>query len=454
LNTFNMTPPGAPVNARLNTFKSTGGRACHARVSWADAAACRAGAGGRLRVRRGASSSATGDDDDDGSGATGAGGSGAQGGGLEGGGGHGGQVSDGCGDGELDAGEACDLGAANGASDSCCDATCALVAAGTVCRAGSGDVCDPDEVCDGAGPGCPDDVLENGSFVCRADDDGDGCDVAELCPGSAGAACPVDGFAAPGTPCGEGVTQPTCNPDACDATGGCLDAPSLADGSLCADGGGDGCCSGLCVASTGGCCGLPAVGALVVDIVESQSSLSGHDLDAEWQAVSSALGYTTTIRQQTFLDNIANLAATDVLIISSGVLSLPAGRVATIQTFLSNGGGVYLQGEYLTTYETNQAFATIVGASGGSFSWSMTVMGDLNPVAVAGCIGRRHRHGHARCHPREREHRHRLVMVSAGERRRPAHPHHRSGLHQGRHAEDQAFMRNVIARLAFATSCT
>jgi spore coat protein A len=42
-----------------------------------------------------------------------------------------------CGDGELDPGEACDAGAANGTTASCCSASCTIVAAGTPCSDGN-----------------------------------------------------------------------------------------------------------------------------------------------------------------------------------------------------------------------------------------------------------------------------------------------------------------------------
>jgi hypothetical protein len=406
-------------------------------------------------------------DDDDGTGATGGGGTGT-GTGTGANGGQGGQIEDGCGDGDLDAGEACDAGPDNGAADGCCDASCALVTAGTVCRAGSGDDCDPDEACDGTSPTCPADVLEDDAFACRADADGDGCDVAEVCSGVAGEACPADEAAGAGTPCGDGVGQPTCNPDACDAAGNCVDAATLPDSSPCTEGGGDACCAGLCVASTSaGCCGLPATGVLVVDIIESQSSI-GQDMDVEWQTVAAGMGHTATIRQQTFLDNIASLAATDVLIVSSGVIGLPSARVATIQSFLGNGGGVYLQGEYQITYETNLAFAQIVNATGGTFTWSMTVSGELSPATVGGCIGSApeaisplnyHWYGATGTGSPE-------VLITTGGTTPIGWSHCLPGTTDGQlihttdqdfikesTAEDQAFMRNVIARLAFATAC-
>lgn len=145
-------------------------------------------------------------------------------------------------------------------------------------------------------------------------------------------------------------------------------------------GGSDGTCS-----DANGCCALPAVDKLVVDIIESESLNAGHEMDIKWLAVAQGLGFTATIRPQTFLDDVVNLKDTNVLVVSSGLIDLPVGRVATIQSFMLAGGGVYLQGEYLTSYSPNQAFSQIVNANGGSFVWGSTVSGALEPVQVLGC---------------------------------------------------------------------
>lgn len=79
-----------------------------------------------------------------------------------------------CGDGNVDAGEACDQGLANGAADSCCSASCTLVTAGTECRA-PGDACELAATCDGASPICP-------ANPAGPDTDGDGdCDAIDAC---------------------------------------------------------------------------------------------------------------------------------------------------------------------------------------------------------------------------------------------------------------------------------
>jgi hypothetical protein len=62
-----------------------------------------------------------------------------------------------CGNGVVDAGEACDGGA-------CCSSTCQLLGAGTLCRAANGS-CDAAETCTGGSPFCPGDAwLPNGSW--------------------------------------------------------------------------------------------------------------------------------------------------------------------------------------------------------------------------------------------------------------------------------------------------
>jgi uncharacterized delta-60 repeat protein len=79
-------------------------------------------------------------------------------------------ISD-CGDGFLDAGEACD----GGAGPSCCSDSCTIEPQGTVCRPAV-DACDIAEICDGVAGTCPADVV-------FPDSDNDGiCDNLDDCP--------------------------------------------------------------------------------------------------------------------------------------------------------------------------------------------------------------------------------------------------------------------------------
>ncbi|MDG2307862.1 MAG: FG-GAP-like repeat-containing protein [Candidatus Binatia bacterium] len=101
-----------------------------------------------------------------------------------------------CGDGVVDAGEQCDLGAANGAV-SCCQVNCRRSPSGHTCRDEAG-LCDTAETCDGIADTCPADGVVAGGTECRAV--ADVCDVAEVCDGIA-TTCPTDAFEPVTTEC-------------------------------------------------------------------------------------------------------------------------------------------------------------------------------------------------------------------------------------------------------------
>src|SRR5438093_1783281 len=88
-----------------------------------------------------------------------------------------------CGDGHVDAGEQCDLGAQNGQSGSCCTATCTFVTAATVCRAALNE-CDLAESCTGSSTTCPADAVKTAGTACT--DDGNVC-TSDVCNGTIGA---------------------------------------------------------------------------------------------------------------------------------------------------------------------------------------------------------------------------------------------------------------------------
>src|SRR5258705_173503 len=89
--------------------------------------------------------------------------------------------------------------------------------ASTVCRPGSGDVCDPDETCTGTGASCSADLVKPSSFECRAS--AGVCDTAESCSGVATQACPVDVFQPASTVCRPGSGD-VCDPnERCTGTG-------------------------------------------------------------------------------------------------------------------------------------------------------------------------------------------------------------------------------------------
>ncbi|NIM02498.1 MAG: hypothetical protein GTO30_16765, partial [Acidobacteria bacterium] len=94
------------------------------------------------------------------------------------------------------------------------EANCDILApvnVGTLCRAGSGDICDPDEECDGVNSECPADVVAPATTVCNAGS-GDLCDPDESCTGVADAACPADVVAPATTICNPGSGD-ICDPD-------------------------------------------------------------------------------------------------------------------------------------------------------------------------------------------------------------------------------------------------
>ncbi len=186
-----------------------------------------------------------------------------------------------CGDSVVDPGEQCDDG--NTSNGDCCSSTCQYESAGsvcgnqtpegtcdaadscdttgtclpnylsaaTVCRAGSGDSCDPDEVCTGSSGTCPVDSFEPGTTVCRTGS-GDSCDPDENCPGVAGGACPADTITTVGTVCNPGSGD-LCDPDeVCSGVAGqaCPTDTISPNGTVCNAGSGDLCdpdevCSGV-----------------------------------------------------------------------------------------------------------------------------------------------------------------------------------------------------------------
>jgi hypothetical protein len=117
-------------------------------------------------------------------------------------------------------------------------------------------------------------------------------------------------------------------------------------------------------------------------IVESQSYNSGHSMDQVWYNLLIGMGHTATIVPQTTLNSNAFFGGTNALIVSSGVINLSATAISTIQQFIQSGKSVYLQGEYLSSFNSNQAFASIVNATGGTFTSGSTVAGDLIPTNI------------------------------------------------------------------------
>ena len=107
-------------------------------------------------------------------------------------------------------------------TETCSSGVCppdAVQPVSTVCNAGSGDSCDPDEVCDGISAACPSDTITSAGTTCR-NGSGDSCDPDETCTGVADAPCPPDVVASNGTVCNAGSGD-ECDPDeTCSGTAG------------------------------------------------------------------------------------------------------------------------------------------------------------------------------------------------------------------------------------------
>ena len=120
-----------------------------------------------------------------------------------------------------------------------------------LCRAGSGDSCDPEENCSGSSGECPVDVLSPAGTECHAGS-GDVCDAAKQCTGVSGEACPAPTVQPSGTVCRAGSGD-VCDPEeTCTGQAGeaCPDDVVQPAGVTCYAGSGDLCdptqqCSGL-----------------------------------------------------------------------------------------------------------------------------------------------------------------------------------------------------------------
>lgn len=142
----------------------------------------------------------------------------------------------------------------------------------------------------------------------------------------------------------------------------------------------------LFVSQDAGFCGTDNIQDIRVRIIQSWESGHFHYMDLVWDSVAQAMGYNSSIVPQSFLDDTNNIQNTEILIISAGCISIPSNRVETIKKFITHGRNVYFQTEYTATYTTNIAFQNLVNQLGGSFSWTMTVNGNLQPMNILGSL--------------------------------------------------------------------
>ena len=128
--------------------------------------------------------------------------------------------------------------------------------------------------------------------------------------------------------------------------------------------------------------------AINVTIVESLTGNWWAVQDKIWDSIAVELGYNTTIVPQSALDNLSNLASTDVLIVSSGTISFNGtSHLETIIKFVRSGRPVYIQSEYLDTFQGNITFKAIMDNIGVDFEWTEAVAGDLIPMNILGMLG-------------------------------------------------------------------
>jgi len=143
------------------------------------------------------------------------------------------------------------------------------MAAGVLCHAGSGDACDPDELCTGASFKCPQDSFLPSGAVCRQGS-GDVCDPDERCPGTPGGKCPPDDVATAGTVC-RAAAYACDTPEQCSGVPGescpplnnrlCNDGEACSADGQCASGS---CRDSVCVSAQAGC--YVDTGLTVVDV--------------------------------------------------------------------------------------------------------------------------------------------------------------------------------------------
>lgn len=130
------------------------------------------------------------------------------------------------------------------------------------------------------------------------------------------------------------------------------------------------------------------VNAVNVTIIESQTVGNWWAVqDTVWNHIANGMGYNATVVPQSMLDNITNLASTDVLIVSSGINELTSPlQLQTIIAFVASGRSAYIQAEYVDTYQGNRTFDSLMLALGADFGWTGTVNGGLSPMNVSGLL--------------------------------------------------------------------
>ncbi|MFK8104282.1 MAG: gliding motility-associated C-terminal domain-containing protein [Saprospiraceae bacterium] len=127
---------------------------------------------------------------------------------------------------------------------------------------------------------------------------------------------------------------------------------------------------------------IPSTNATNFSILESQSHHPYHKMDEVWRDGILNMGHQASIIEQSTLDDLANLANTDVLFITSALINISESRLANIEAFVKSGGHLYVQAEYLAFLSGSEVFASLVSKLGGDFTWQGNTNGALIPMEV------------------------------------------------------------------------
>jgi gliding motility-associated-like protein len=111
-----------------------------------------------------------------------------------------------------------------------------------------------------------------------------------------------------------------------------------------------------------------------------------YTMSQAWTDAVAGAGHTSEIISEAALYNTDFFPDFDALIVSSGVTTISSIQQDIIKQFLETGKPVYLQSEYLASFETDQAFAALVNDLGGIFAWGAEFSGDLTPMNVLGYL--------------------------------------------------------------------
>ena len=106
----------------------------------------------------------------------------------------------------------------------------------------------------------------------------------------------------------------------------------------------------------------------MVAITSSQETNSSYKMDKIWETIASAAGHQATINTSTLSDtNI--ISRTDILLIAIGTTSIRNSQLSNIFRLLRSGRNIYIQSEYLLTFDRNIPFQYLLDKTGCSFAW-------------------------------------------------------------------------------------